>query len=527
MQETLDQLLIHLRQAWRWRWLGMLVCWLVAVSGTAYVIMLPDVYESEARIQIQADTALRPLMQGLAVNNNTRDQVRLMQQTLLSRPNLQQVARSVDLDVTVSTAAQEQAMLVALKNRIKVRAAGGQLFSVSYQDTDPGRAREVVQTLLTIFIESNLGKNREDIEKAEIFLTSQIRSYESKLKASEERSARFRAENMNVISTTGSYVEKIEKARDAVALAEQSRQEAVVMVEQLANRLASTQQYLSPGDTISEFNSEGQITATYARLRSLQQQLDDLLVRYTESHPDVIAMRKRIDALVAQYNRERSGEEIPINGGPRIFNPVYEQISLRLVDMRSEVLRLESRKENTQGQLDALAEKMSFAPAVEAEMAALNRDYGTIKTQYEALLGRREAARLSRAMESSTDSLQFKTIDPPQIPAKPSGPPRVLYLFMVLGLSFGAGGGVAFVRSQLSDTFSIPSSLSAAFEYPVIGTVSLVTDITEKARGFWRHAVFYVAASIPFAIVSVAMIMLPYAARFREMIEMSPLGSVL
>ena len=117
MQETFDQLMVHLRQAWRWRWLGILVCWLVAVSGTAYVIMLPDVYQSEARIQIEADSALRPLMQGLAVNNNTRDQVRLMQQTLLSRPNLQQVARSVDLDVTVSTAAQELAMLVDLTFR--------------------------------------------------------------------------------------------------------------------------------------------------------------------------------------------------------------------------------------------------------------------------------------------------------------------------------------------------------------------------------------------------------------------------
>lgn len=526
MQETFDQILIQVFQAWRWRWLGMLVCWLVAVGGTGYVMMLPDVYVSEARIRIDADSALRPLMKGLAVNSNTGGQVRLMQQTLLSRPNLQQVARSVDLDVTVSTEAQEQAMLTGLKNRIRVRAAGGQLFSVSYQDTDPVRAREVVQTLLTIFIESNLGENREDMQQAEVFLTSQIRNYESQLKAAEEKAARFRAENVGIISTAGSFLQKIEKARQTVLVTDQTRQEAIAAVEELEKRLANTAQYLSPGDTISDFNSEGRVTTSYGRLRKLQQELDDLLVRYTENHPDVVALRKRIGAIVVQYNRERSGDQIPIDGGPRVLNPVYEQISLRLIDMRSEVTRLERRKENAQAALEALAQRASYAPAIEAEMAALNRDYGTIKTQFEALLSRRESARLSRAMESSTDSLQFRTIDPPQIPAKPSGPPRTLYLLMVLMTSFGAGGATSFLRSQLSDTFSLPSTLSNAFQYPVIGTVSLVTDIADKARGYWRHVPFYTAACLPLFLVGAAILLLPYGARIREALELSPLGSV-
>lgn len=526
MQETFEQFLLQAAKAWRWRWLGMIVCWVVVVFGTGFVLMMPDVYESEARIRIDADSALRPLMKGLAVNTDVRDQVRMMQQTLLSRPNLQQVARSVDLDVTVTSEAQEQAMLAGLKSRIKVRSAGGLLFIVSYRDTDPIRAREVVQTLLTIFIESNLGENREDMEQAEIFLTSQIRNYESQLKASEEKAARFRAENMSIISSAGSFVQKIEEAQKAVAITEMSLREAKVTVDELVKRLAATPQYLSPGDTTTAFNSEGQVTTTYSRLVVLQQNLDDLLVKYTEKHPDVISLRRRIDALVAQYNRERSGDQIPIDGGPRVLNPVYEQISLRVVDMRSEVSRFESRKQSAREALDRLAQRASFAPAVEAEMAALNRDYGTIKTQYESLLARRESARLSRAMESSSDSLQFRTIDPPQIPAEPSGPPRLLYLFMVLAMSFGAGGGAAFVRSQLTDTFSIPTTLSNAFQYPVIGTVSLVSDIAEKVRGFWRDLPFYAAACVPVAVVSLAMALLPYADRLRDAMETSPLARI-
>lgn len=307
MQETFEHLLMQATKAWRWRWLGMVVCWLVAIAGTGYVIMMPDVYESEARIRIDADSALRPLMQGLAVNSDIRDQVRMMEQTLLSRPNLEQVARSVDLDVTVNSEAEEQSMLAALRSRIRVRSAGGQLFSVSYRDPNPLRSREVVQALLTIFIESNLGENRQDMEQAELFLTAQIRNYESQLKAAEEKVARFRTENVSIVSsggdyiqlrpdtmalesTSGGYVKKIETAQLALATTEQALQEAHVTVEELKKRVATTPQYLSPGDTVSALNSQGQITTTFSRIQALQSGLDDLLVRYTENHPDVVSV---------------------------------------------------------------------------------------------------------------------------------------------------------------------------------------------------------------------------------------------
>jgi protein tyrosine kinase modulator len=526
MQETFEQLLQHAGQAWRWRWLGMAVCWFVVIFGTGYVAILPDVYESEARIRVDSDSALRPLMEGLAVNTNLEDQVRIMEQTLLSRPNLEQVARTVDLDVTVTNEAQQQSMLLKLKNRIKVRSAGGQLFSVSYKDTNPARAREVVQSLLTIFIESNLGENREDMEQAELFLSAQIKAYEGQLKAAEESQARFRSENMAILSTAGSYIDKIEAAQVAIAKTDQAMQEANVTVEQLNQRLGVTPRFLRLGETSSANGSQGG-SSTYGRIQSLQNTLDELLLQYTESHPDVISVKQRIASLVDQYNREKSGEREPATLGPQMLNPVFEQVSLRLVDAKSEVTRLERRKLNAEEWLMTLGKKASIAPSVEAEMAALNRGYGTIKAQYESLLGRREAARLSRAIEATTDSIQFRTVDPPQIPAEPSGPPRGLYLFVVLLAAFGVGGGAAFVRSQLSDTFSVPTSLSETFHIPVIGTVSRVSDLAVRAKGFVGNITFFGAAAVPVVIIVGAAIVMPYTARLREAIELSPLGTLL
>lgn len=527
MQETVEQILAQAIQAWRWRWLGVIASWFVAVAGAFYVTTLPDVYESEARIRIDADSALRPLMKGLAVNSDMRDQVRIMEQTLLSRPNLEKVARTVDLDVTVNNVAQEQAMLESLKGRIKMRSVGGQIFGVSYRDTNPVRAREVVQALLTIFIEANLGENREDMAQAELFLASQLKAYEGQLISIEEKQARFRAENLNILSSSGRYVDRIEAGQSAVVAATQSLDEVKVMAATLAARLGATPQYLSPGDSVSALERNSQISSTYSRIQSIQQTLDELLLQYTESHPDVIALKQRRELLVEQYNRERSGESAPIDIGPRVLNPVYEQIAIRLIDARAEVNRLEQRKVTAEEALVNLREKASIAPGVEAEMAALNRDYGTLKIQYESLLGRLESARLSRAMETSTDSIQFRTVDPPQVPAEPSGPPRTTFLFGVLFMAFGAGGGVAFVRSQLADTFAIPAGLSDAFHIPVIGTVSRVSDLAVRARGFIGNLTFFAAAAIPVVVVLGTMMLMPYTSGFREMIELSPLGSFL
>lgn len=526
MQETVEQLLAYASQAWRWRWLGVAVSWVVAIFGILYVTMLPDVYESEARIRIDQDSALRPLMQGLAVNNDLREQVRIMQQTLLSRPNLQKVARAVDLDITVNTDAQEQAMLESLLGRTKVRSVGGQIFGVSYRDTNPQRARDVVQALLTIFIESNLGENREDMEQAELFLSAQIKAYEGQLIAAEEKQARFRAENMAILSSAGSYVQKIEDAQKSLRTTELSLEEAHVTAQTLQARLETTPRYLSPGDSVSALERNANVSTTYSRIQSLQQTLDELLLKYTENHPDVITLKERIALLVEQYNREQSGESVAVDVGPRVLNPVYEQISLRLVDARAEVSRLERRKANAEQVVDSLARKASIAPSVEAEMAAMNRDYGTIKAQYESLLARRESARLSRAIETSTDSLQFRTVDPPQVPAEPSGPPRSVYLFMALLAAFGAGGGAAFLRSQLSDTFSIPANLSQTFQVPVIGSVSRVSDLAVRAKGFVGNITFFAAVSAPMLMIMAAAIVMPYTAGLREVLETTPLGSL-
>ncbi len=531
MHDAFLEIRAQIYKAWRWRWLGVPVCWAVALIGTLYVIMLPDVYKSSGAVRVDIDSALTPLMKGITVGQNAQRQVTVLQQTLLSGPNLMQVARTVDLDVANEGDAAQQSMIAALRNRIKMRARNANIIEVSYHDENPVRSRDVVQALLTVFIESNLGETRDDMVKAETFLNTQIAEYEAQLKAAEERLAQFQAKNMMILSGNGTYGQRYQQAIRKVEQLQYDIEEAEVARSELIAQLAKTPEYQYVENTADSIVKGKAQTSTLGQIRTLKQQLATLLVDFTEEHPDVVGIKKRLDILAERYKKEQSGEE-PISEedilvGTKIPNPLHEQLTLRRVTANEDIARLTRRLQQAEKDLESMKKFAAIAPTIQAEMASLDRDYATIKKKYETLLDRRESARLSRALEASTDPVQFRAFEPPSVPALPSGPPRLIFLAIVLVMAFGAGGGISFLRGQLEDTFSVPSKLSEAFQMPVIGSVSKITDLGTKARGLFDHMSFIVAVSAPVLIIAMTALLLPRLGSIRTMLSETVLGSFI
>ena len=88
-----------LRDMWHRRWIGMTVAWLVALIGIAVVFRIPERFEATARVHVDTQSLLRPLLAGLAIQPNFDQQVRLLSRTLISRPNVEKVVRMADLDL--------------------------------------------------------------------------------------------------------------------------------------------------------------------------------------------------------------------------------------------------------------------------------------------------------------------------------------------------------------------------------------------------------------------------------------------
>ena len=188
-----------LASAWRQRWLLVAAAWAVCLAGWIGVYSIPDSYESSGRLYVDADAILTPLLKGLSIDTATANQLEIMQKTLLSRPNLEKLIAATDLNLAVTTPQQKEQLIMGLGRELKITADGHNLFTVAYRDKDPRLAQQVISGLLNIFMERATASNRSDMENAQKFLNQQIASYETQLRAAEQRRADFRHKYMDIL----------------------------------------------------------------------------------------------------------------------------------------------------------------------------------------------------------------------------------------------------------------------------------------------------------------------------------------
>ena len=118
INEILDQVMDELRGAWRFRWLGLAAAWLVCVIGWFAIYTVPDVYEANARVYVDSKGILRPLLEGLAIDPDVASGLDLVRQVLLSRPQIEQVARDTGLDSTARTPEEKETLIRSIQSRI-------------------------------------------------------------------------------------------------------------------------------------------------------------------------------------------------------------------------------------------------------------------------------------------------------------------------------------------------------------------------------------------------------------------------
>lgn len=482
MDELFKLFFHYLNALWKRRWIVLLVAWAIAIPGWMFVASMPSVYESSSRIYVDTSSVLQPLLRGIAVQSDLGSQVQLMKQTLLSRPNLEEVARKTDYDLTVTSDAQMDALLGSLERRTTISSGRENIFSIAFRDPDPRRAREVVQALLTIFVESNLGQSREDLDTAEDFIDRQIEEYERRLEEAEARLASFKQKNIDVVLGQGSYLSRATTATNKMEELEQDLSVALAQRNLLREELAAIPETVSSG-----MANTGPPDDTSIRIVELEAVLRQLLAQYTEKHPDVVTTRRQLDSLYAKQEAaldaqaELAASNAEEGNGPQVGgvpNPVHSEIKLRLLELETEIENLRRRAATARAEAEALAAKAESVPEIEAEFQRLNRDYGIIKARHDELLARRESARMSRSRDAVGQEVQYRVIDPPLVPSQPSGPNRPLFLTAVLFFSIAAGGGFAFLLVLLDTSFASVSDLRQYTGLPVLGSV---TDTKPKS----------------------------------------------
>jgi len=492
MDGLYEQLRIAVHQVWRRRWLALAVAWGLCVAGWLVIALIPNSYESRARVFVQQQTIL-PNQLGITPAERQNDLVRV-RQTLTSTANLERVVRRTDLNAQVQSDRDLAREVEALRQRIEIVATQDNIFEIKASSNLSGfsnaqnarTSSAVVQALLDLFVEENMAGDRGETGQSLTFLDEELRRREGQLREAEQRRVEFDQRYMGMLPGEGSISQRMAAARMELANIDQLLVAARGAVNGLRAQLNATPSTL-PG--VFAGGGGGGISGQLAQLEG--QLAAQLGGGRTDQHPDVVSTRSQIARLrpLADQERRASG-----GGSSSTPNPSYVSLRAMLAEREAQVSAAASRRAQIESDLQQLMSRQSSEPGVAAEQARLNRDYEVLKTQYDRLLENREQVRLRSDVQTRTNPMSFRVIDPPSRPNVPAAPNRPLLLTLVLIAALGAGAGAAFVRGQLQTTFPTESRLAAATGLPVFGTVSEV--VTAAQRAVRRQRLRWLGASV-------------------------------
>jgi polysaccharide chain length determinant protein (PEP-CTERM system associated) len=478
MTELMAVIVTFLKAIGKYRWYAVAISWIVAVIGWTVVLRLPDEYQASARVYVDTQSILRPLLASMTTVPNTDQQVTFMRRTLISRPNVEKVIRTVDLDVKARTPKEHEQLVDDLMSQIKiVGTERDDIYTISYSNPNPKLGKDVVQSFLNLFVEGSFGEKKQDSEKAVQFIDDQIKTYEEKLATAENALKDFKIKNLGLLPKQGSdYSTKAGELDDSLNQARLELTEAEQARNAIKRQIAGDEPAPLAGDAV-EADANPELDT---RIADVQKQLDTLRLQYTEQHPDIVAAR-RLLATLQERKKEEAKRRKRTDPGAN-YSPMLQQMNVALSVAEARVASLQARVAEYTSRRAHLRSQSTAAPEIEAQLSQLNRDYLINKENYEKLVSRRDAARLSGDLSSATDMMTFRVVDPPTAPLTPSGPNRLRLNSLVFIGALLAGLGAALLMSQVRPTFLSQGSLREVTGVSILGCIGMNWTAEQKIR---------------------------------------------
>ena len=493
LDKILAPIIEEARLTWKFRWVALLCAWLAAAGGWLVVRTLPDSYEASARVYVNTQTVLKPLLKDLTVSTDAMEQVELMTRALLTRPHLETVVASTGLDARARTQAERDSQLANLQRTIEVtRNSSDQVYTISYSDHDPDMARMVVQALLDDFMADTMRGDIEQSAEAQKFIEEQIETYEQRLTEAEERRADFKRKNMGLMQGGDSdYYSRFQAARSAVNDLQSQIRSLGNRRNELARQVAGEE---AGGEDIVSQTSVDKV------ISNLEAEAAQLKLRFTDKHPDVVRVNRTLEELYRAREEELRARAA---GGPnpaRAVDPVYQQMKIALSAANADLAALQSQLAEKNAEVSYLRSMADTIPDVEARLARLNRDYDVVKSEYETLLQRLESVKMNQEVQADKKDVQFRVLEPPRTPLQPAGPDRLRLNTMVILGALGFGFAVAFVLSHRDPAFYSAESLREVAGLPVYGLVGIVGG-TATGRQLWQFGLATGSLLIAYALI--------------------------
>lgn len=527
MQDIANELLEHLRSARRFRGYGLAAAAVLLMLGAGMALLMPDRYEARAQVYVNTQSVLAPLLQGIAVAPDTGNQAQLVRRAMISRPVLEAVAEKTGLFAAVDTPQERDSVLRSLEKDIEIsldRELG--YYTISYSNSDPKAAYGVVKVMSDTLVGGSTSADESNSASAEAFLQQQVDEYAKRLTEYDAKLAAFKQQNLALMpDTRGDNFARLQQEKAGLERTLSDLAVARSQRNELRRKISGTGKSVGGGAVEMPTYAQMQTASTIdAQIAQTTRDLEAALLRFTDKHPDVLALRETISRL-QERRRQEVGSVGPVSvegrDGSSSIDGVVQNLQMQLNSTDVQIAALEAQAAETTRRINTLQQAVAAAPEVEAAFSSLTRDYDVTRQQYQQLLQRLEIARVSRNVDKDPES-KFRVVEPPTIPSEPVGLGRRVLLFAISIVSVGAGFGVALALSLLAPVFVAKRQLQKSLNLPVVGAIREMLSDEEEAKRRFRNRRFLAATTV-LALFTIALLIMadPLSHQVRALMERS------
>lgn len=476
----------YMNLAMRRKWWIIVPVLLSILAGAVYIKITPKSYEASTLILVQAQKVPTSYVRA-TVTESLQSRLHTITQQVYSRTNLEKIIKQFDLHADNIEEKPTAEIVESLRQKININLRGKgrtQAFEISFIWHDPKTVAEVPNAIASQFIERNL-KVREDMAMGTTaFLENESEKMRVELEDHEKRLELFKKQHMGMLPSElqsnlnilGQLKEELNHLETRI----QAENEQAVMLQRQAQMIQMAQMQSSDLIEIVPDEAGGMQSEDITYLES---QVRQLRLRYTEKHPDVVALRRRISLIQQNLTDDTNGNEASSSESVEDFpaqfdNPLasqQDQISFRLEEINKNIESYQKKISIIKKEIQSYNNRIERIPEVELELTKLTRDYSTKRSRYQTLLQKKIDARMAEELERRQKGEQFKVLDPAIIQEKPVKPDVIKVMLIALMAGLGIGCGLGYLREIMDGSFYSSEDVEA-----FLGTKVLVSIPFEK-----------------------------------------------
>ena len=406
----LKDMLVALRaELVRFRYWCVALFIIVAFSFLGLSLIWPKTYTTSAVLFADVTNIIEPLLKGRAEVTKI-DRSEQAGEVIYTRNNMLAAATEAGLVTKQTDEVQQDRIIRQIRSAITIRKErNNNHFTVSYSADNPDKSFEVLNAIVNVFIEDTARKKREESVGAYNFIDAQVQTYKKQLESAEEKLKEFNAKN-----TDGSE----ESVSNRISGLRQEIEALKITIEETQARMNTIQQQL--GSEGQYLQAKGQVDDLRQRRTVLSGQLEQLLLSYQESYPDIISLRTQIADLDVAIEKMQSSGAV-FGNSDKVQNPLYEELRKQVADADVNLRTQKRRMQSLVSLQEQEYERQQRIASNQAQLSELTRDYNVTKKVYEEMLQRKEAARLSMTLDIEGQGVSYRIQEPASFPLKPSG----------------------------------------------------------------------------------------------------------